>query len=128
VDDLLLVPASQILEGHAKAILLDMSPEIDHDIAVVFVHAGRQVEITYRPPAKAPPEWRATPCEADVLTVVSQAGKPVATSAILTALEAARLYHGESTVKRALAHLVSLGRLANGGRGYVVPAGAEARP
>jgi hypothetical protein len=131
VDDLLLVPASQILEGHAKAILLDMSPEIDHEIAVVFMHMGRRVEITYYPAPELPPTVAVpklprpdplTPCETDVLAMFKP-GVVLTGPEVIAALAASNCICGDSTAHRALANLVRLGRLVKNGRkgGYVLP-------
>jgi hypothetical protein len=131
VDDLVLVPASQILEGHAKAILLDMSPEIDHEINVVFCHMGRQVQITYWPAPELPPSVAVprlprpdplTPCEQDVLAMFKP-GDVMTGPEVIAALAASNCVYGDSTVHRSLANLVRLARLLKNGRkgGYVLP-------
>jgi hypothetical protein len=132
VDDLLLVPASQILEGHAKAILLDMSPEIDHEINVVFMHMGRRVEITYHPAPELPPSVAVpnlprpaplTPCEQDILAVFHELKRVLKGPEVIDALAERNCVHADSSVHRYLPNLVRNGHLIKVGpkHGYRLP-------
>lgn len=80
------------------------------------------------PPATTPSPARAavpelTLCERDILAVLEAAERRISTAEILRRLEAAGKQHGDSTVQKALARLVRLGRTTASRRtprGYAV--------
>lgn len=71
----------------------------------------------------SPPVARLTPCQQDILSVLSTDTR-LTTSQVLKGLAKRGLLHGESTVKAALAKLVDQGTICNSKRaprGYHLP-------
>jgi hypothetical protein len=71
-----------------------------------------------KPPLEDPDTpKKLTPCQIDCIAIIRQASKRLTTEGVRQALESHGKVHGNSTIRRALADLVTCGELTSGGKG-----------